>query len=150
MAGAVAMSASTWAGSSRTRRVDRSTDAPARGERVEDPVAEDLHADLGQDPERRAMDRLDLVGGQDLERAERVDQPAPRELGEPGRGAARTAARAGVRVGGSGVGRASSRGSSTTGCYGRRSGTYRASWRRVARSRAPADFSCVSQTSRAQ
>ena len=39
-----------------------------------------LHADLGQDPQRRPVDRLDLVGRQDLERPERVDQPAPGQL----------------------------------------------------------------------
>ena len=38
--------------------VDRG--ASAR-ERIERPVAEHLDADLGQDPQRRSMDRLDLV-----------------------------------------------------------------------------------------
>ena len=71
--------------------------APAAGERVERPVAEDLDPDLGQDPQRGAVDRLDLVGRQDLERPERVDQPAPGQLGETGRGAARPAPRAGAR-----------------------------------------------------
>ena len=71
------------------------------GERVEGPVAEHLDADLGQDPERGAVDRLDVVGRQDLDRPERVGQAPPRELGEPGRGAARPAARAVVRAGGS-------------------------------------------------
>ncbi len=94
MGGAVATSASTWSGSSRTRRLARSTVAPARRERLERPVAEDLDPDLGQDPQRRAMDRLDVVGRQDLDRSERVDQASPRELGEPGRGAARPASRA--------------------------------------------------------
>ena len=51
-----------------------------RCEGIERPVAEDLDADLGQDPERGAVDGLDLVGGQDLERPERVGQAAPGEL----------------------------------------------------------------------
>ena len=87
--GARATSASTCAGSSRTRRVERSTHGAGRRERVEGPVAQDLHPDLGQDPERGAVDRLDLVGGQDLDRPERVDQPPPRQLRDPGRGATR-------------------------------------------------------------
>ena len=47
-----ATSSSTCAGSSRTRRVARSTSHPRRP-RVERPVAQDLDADLGEDPERR-------------------------------------------------------------------------------------------------
>ena len=58
----------------------RSTVAPAPANASSDPVAEDLEADLGEDPQRRAVDRLDLVGGQDLDRPERVDEPAPRQL----------------------------------------------------------------------
>ena len=48
-------------------------------EDVEGAVAEALHADLGQDPERRLVDGLDLVVGQDPERFERVDEPAERQ-----------------------------------------------------------------------
>ena len=95
------------AGSSRTRRVSAGRRvAPARRERVERPVAEDLDADLREDPQRGAMDRLDLVGGQDLERPERVDQASPRELPDPGRTPSRaTAVRLGRRgIGGDGVG----------------------------------------------
>ena len=80
----VATSASTWAGSRRTIRVARSTRRPGRRERIERPVAQDLHPDLGEDPQRRDVDRLDLVRGQDLDRAERVDQPPPRQLADPG------------------------------------------------------------------
>ena len=93
--------------------VDRRAGA---GEGVERPVAEHLDPDLGQDPQRRRVDRLDLVGRQDLDRAERVDQPPPRELWQTRRGAARAAAagRRAARPRASG-GR---RDSSTTGCYG--------------------------------
>ena len=59
-------------------------------ERVERPVAEDLHPDLGEDAQRRHVDRLDLVRRQDLDRAIRVDQAPPRELADPGRGAPRS------------------------------------------------------------
>ena len=72
---------------------------PGAPEGIERPVAEHLDADLGQDPKRGAMDRLDVVGRQDLDRSERVGQAAPRKLGEPGCRAARPAARAVVRAG---------------------------------------------------
>ena len=49
-------------------------------ERVKRPVAEDLHPDLGEDSKRRPMDRLHLVGGQDLEWPERIDQSPPGQL----------------------------------------------------------------------
>ena len=68
-------------------------------ERVERPVAEHLDPDLGQDPQRRPVDRLDLVRRQDLDRPERVGQPPPGELLQTGRGAARSAARAVMRLG---------------------------------------------------
>jgi hypothetical protein len=71
-------------------------------ERVERPVAEDLDTDLREDPERGEVDGLDLVGREDLDRPERIDQPAPRQLGEPGGGTAGPAVRA---VGWSRVGR---------------------------------------------
>ena len=61
----------------------REVDARARArEDVERPVAEDLDPDLLEDPERRAVDRLDLVGRQDLDRLERIDEPPPRDLAE--------------------------------------------------------------------
>ena len=50
------------------------------GKRVEHAIAQDLEADLGEDPERGPVDGLDLVLGQDLDRAERVGQPPPGEL----------------------------------------------------------------------
>ena len=49
-------------------------------EGIEGTVAQDLHADLGQDPERRAMDRLDVIRRKDLDRTERVPEPAPGHL----------------------------------------------------------------------
>ena len=58
-------------------------------EQVDRPVAEDLHADLAEDPERRPMDHLDLVRAQDLDRAVRVAQGPPRSLADTGRGATR-------------------------------------------------------------
>ena len=48
-------------------------------EDVQRPIAEDLHADLGEDPERRLVDRLDLVRGQHLDRTIRVHEAAPRQ-----------------------------------------------------------------------
>ena len=59
------------------------------GERLEHAITEDLDPDLGQDPERGVVDRLDLVCGEDLERAERVDEGPPGQLLDPGCGAAR-------------------------------------------------------------
>ena len=59
-------------------------------EQVDRPVAEHLDADLAEDPERRPMDRLDLVRAQDLDRAVRVAQRPPRSLADAGRGAARS------------------------------------------------------------
>ena len=56
-----------------------------RGQQVDGPVAEELDADLGQDPERRAVERLDLVGGEDLDRAVGVPDGPPRQLGDPAR-----------------------------------------------------------------
>ena len=62
-------------------------------EQVEGAVAEDLDADLGEDPERGSMERLDLVGREDLDRPVRVADRAPRELGDAaGRPAYSTAA----------------------------------------------------------
>jgi hypothetical protein len=58
-------------------------------EQVQRPVAEHLDAHLTQDSQRCAVDRLDLVGRHDLERPERVDEPAPRHLGDTARGSAR-------------------------------------------------------------
>ena len=104
--GACATSSSTWAGSRRTspgRPVDRRAGPP---ERVKRPVAEDLHPDLGQDPQRGEVDRLDLVGRQDLDRAERVDQPSPGQLRQAGRRPAWATTRSvasGRRVGAGGV-----------------------------------------------
>jgi hypothetical protein len=57
--------------------VDPCTGTRECGER---PIPEDLHPDLGQDPQRRQVDRLDLVLGQDLDRPVRIDEPAPRQL----------------------------------------------------------------------
>ena len=62
-------------------------------EGVERPVAEHLDADLGQHPQRRPMDRLDMVRRQDLDRPERVRQPTPGELLQTGRGTTRTSTR---------------------------------------------------------
>ena len=67
-------------------------------ERIERPVAEHLDTDLGQDPQRRPMDRLDLVRRQDLDRPERVRQPPPRELLQTGRGATRPPTRTVMRL----------------------------------------------------
>ena len=66
------------------------------GERVQGSVAQDLHADLGQDPQRREVDRLDLVVRQDPERLERIDEAAPRQLLDARRGPARAAMRSGA------------------------------------------------------
>jgi hypothetical protein len=52
-------------------------------EGIQGPVPEDLHADLGQDAQGGPMDRLHLIGGQDLDRPERVDQPAPGKPPDP-------------------------------------------------------------------
>ena len=60
-------------------------DRPRALECVERPLAEDLDPDLAQDPQRGQVDRLDLVGAQDLDRAERVDDRPPGEQGQPGR-----------------------------------------------------------------
>jgi hypothetical protein len=49
-------------------------------EEIDRPVAEDLDPDLGEDPEGRPVDLLDVVGRQDLERSERVRQRPEREL----------------------------------------------------------------------
>jgi len=62
-------------------------------EDIQGPIAKHLDADLGQDPERRQMDRLELVRGQDLERTERVDQAPPRETRHAAAGPAVLAAR---------------------------------------------------------
>jgi hypothetical protein len=59
-------------------------------EQVERTVAEDLHADLSEDPQRRSVDRLDLVLGQDLDRPIRVDESTPRQLTDATRCAARS------------------------------------------------------------
>ena len=78
----------------------RSVDGRARiGEGVERPVAEHLDPDLGQHPQRRPMDGLDLISRQDLDRPKRVGQPPPGELLQSGRGAPRPATRAVVRLG---------------------------------------------------
>ena len=63
-----------------------------RRERVQHAVTEDLEPDLGQDPERRAVDGLHLVGRQDLERPERVRQAAPWKLLDRAAGPPRPAA----------------------------------------------------------
>ncbi len=65
-----------------------------RREQVDRLVAEHLEADLAQDPERRPVDRLDLVRAEDLDRAKRVDDRAPGQLGDPAGNPARPAARA--------------------------------------------------------
>jgi hypothetical protein len=41
---------------------------------------QEIHADLGEHPQRCGVDRLDLVGGHDLERRERVAQALERQL----------------------------------------------------------------------
>jgi len=75
-------------------RAGRTVDHRAGGrEGVERPVTEDLDADLGQDPERGVVDRLDLVGGQDLDRSKGIDEAAPREDGRPRRRTPGTPAR---------------------------------------------------------
>ena len=61
------------------------------GQRFQRPVPQHLHPDLGQDPQRRAVDRLDLVRRQDLDRSIRVHKPSPRELADPRRPAPRPA-----------------------------------------------------------
>jgi len=71
--------------------VDRRPGCP---ERVERAIAEDLDADLGEDPERGMVDRLDLVRRQHLEGSERIDEPTPWQQRETGRGAARAPMRA--------------------------------------------------------
>ena len=58
------------------------------GERIEGAVAEHLEPDLGEDAQRRLMDRLDVVRGQDLDRPVRVHQPPPRQLADGDRLAA--------------------------------------------------------------
>ena len=145
--GAIATSASTWAGSSRTRRFEPVHGRAGTGERVERPVAEHLDPDLGQDPQRRPVDRLDLVGRQDLDRPERVDQPPPRQLRETGRRAARPATRAVVRLGGGGLGRISG---FVHGCYGAAAARAEAGTSCVDAVRGAVDFSCVSQMPGAQ
>ena len=82
------------------------------GEGVQDAIAKDLEPDLGQDPERGPVEGLDLVRGQDLDRAERVGQPAPRELLDPSHDASNSTA---VRLGRARV----------AGCGGRIEGLHR-------------------------
>ena len=61
-AGACATSSSTSPSSSRTLRRSRSTSAPARARTSSARVSEHLDADLAEDPQRRPVDRLHLVG----------------------------------------------------------------------------------------
>ena len=75
--GASATSSSTCAPSRRTRPALAIDPRPGAGERVERAVAQALHADLLEDPERGPVDRLDLVGADDLERPERVAERPP-------------------------------------------------------------------------
>src|SRR4029078_12267438 len=63
----------------------------ARPQPIDRAVAQDLHADLLEDPERGAMDRLDLVRGEDLERAEGILEAPGRELTDPAVDASRAA-----------------------------------------------------------
>jgi hypothetical protein len=67
-----------WIEADATVRAVDGRAGPAKG--VERPVAEHLDPDLGQHPQRRPMDRLDLVRRQDLDRPERVGQPPPGQL----------------------------------------------------------------------
>ena len=60
-------------------------------ERLQRPVTKDLDTDLRQDPQGCAMDRLELVARQDLDRLEWVRQGPPREPSEPGRWTTRPA-----------------------------------------------------------
>ena len=48
---------------------------------IQRPAAEHLHADVSQDRQRGAVDRLDLVRGQDLQRRVGVDDAPPRQSG---------------------------------------------------------------------
>ena len=73
--GHVVMRSMTIAGSKRTR--SPSTSAPASASRLAGLRVEEVHPDLGEDPQRRLVDRLQLVGRHDLGR--RVAQPG---LGE--------------------------------------------------------------------
>ena len=79
------------------------------GKHVDGAGAEDLDPDLAEDPERRPVDRLDLVRAQDLDRRERVLDRSPGQLAEPRRRSA-AAAMAGVDGHGDLMGRWSDRG----------------------------------------
>jgi hypothetical protein len=50
---------------------------PLSFEPVDGCSAQDLDADVAQDPQPRLVDRLDVVGAQDLDRRERVDDSPP-------------------------------------------------------------------------
>src|SRR5262245_66560157 len=67
-----------------TRRIVCTFDtSPGSLEQVDRPSAEHLDADIAQDPQPRLVDRLDLVGAQDLDRRERVDDPPPGQPRDP-------------------------------------------------------------------
>ena len=71
----VTMSGSKW-----TRCVPGSTVAPGRHQQVARFGVEEVHPDLGQDPERPDVDRLQLVGRDRLGRAVRHPRLRPRAL----------------------------------------------------------------------
>ena len=62
------------------------TPSPAPREQVQGAVAQDLEADLGEDPKAGPMDGLDALGVEDLHRAIGIDQGPPRGPGEADRG----------------------------------------------------------------
>ena len=119
VAGAVAIRASTWAGSSRTRRVDRSTDAPApanasrtRSPRTSTPISARIRSDARWIASRWSADRISS-GRNGLTRRRHGSWASP--------GAARRGRRRGPSCGSAASGVVPSgvvRGSSTTGCYG--------------------------------
>ncbi len=119
MAGAVAIRASTWAGSRRTRRVDRSTDAPApanasrtRSPRTSTPISARIRSDATWIASRWSADRISS-GRNGLTSRRHGSWASP--------GAARRGRRRGPSCGSAASGVVPSgvvRGSSTTGCYG--------------------------------
>ena len=76
--GQVRISSTTISGSKRTR--SPSTRRPGGGEPLARPGVEEVHPDLGEDAQRRVVDRLQLVRRDDLGRPEAHPRLAERAL----------------------------------------------------------------------
>ena len=78
--GAVLISSLTISGSKRTRCESGVTAGPCRAEDLARVGVEEVHPDLGQHAERADVDRLQLVGRQELRRAHVHPRLGPRRL----------------------------------------------------------------------